>query len=94
MFMRFCGFGPGHQVMRSVMKVFRDEIKLAFFGSTQNDEGEGTNLDEEGQQAQGDVEGDPEDDLDGEDDDDSEEEQDTEGMGDTTLDDDFDYAPL
>jgi len=63
------------------MKVFRDEIKLAFFGSTQNDEGEGTNLDEEGQQAQGDVEGDPEDDLDGEDDDDSEESRILKGWG-------------
>lgn len=57
--------------------------------------GEDTNLDEEGQQAQGDVEEDPEDDLDGDDDDDdSEEEQDAGEIGDIVLDDDFDYAPL
>jgi hypothetical protein len=30
MFVRFCGFGPGHKATRKVTKVFRDDIKDAF----------------------------------------------------------------
>jgi hypothetical protein len=94
MFMRFCGLGLGHRATHAATKVFRDEI-AAIFGLANNDEGEATSIDVEGQQAEKDMEEDLEDELDGEGDgDDSEEEEhDIEG-DDIIFEDNLDYAPL
>ena len=103
MFMCFCGLGPGHQATRTITKVFRDEVRLAF-GIACEDEGETT---AERQQIQRDVESeglqDPEAELDQEEDgdysEDAEEDIDTVGVGDVVVGHDSDlneleYAPL
>ena len=41
MFVRFCGFRPGHKSTRLVTKIFREEIKEAFgIGNVRDDIGE------------------------------------------------------
>lgn len=93
MFMRFCGLGPGHKVTRAMTKVFRDEVKSTF-GLAYSDQNQATSLDAGGEDVvQRDVEGDPEDELDGDDDDDSEGEGAIGAKG-IALDDELEYAPL